>query len=38
MTLSDEEIRDIKCYLTGAQRADGGFAIHRYRVTDKHGY
>jgi hypothetical protein len=38
MTLSGEEIREIKCYLTGAQRPTGDFAIHRYRITDKHGY
>ena len=38
MTLSGEEIRDIKCTLTGARRSERGFAVHRYRVTDKHGY
>jgi hypothetical protein len=38
MTLSGERIRDIKCYLTGAQRPGGDFAIHRYRITDKHGH
>ena len=37
MTLSDEQIRDIKCYLTGAPKPGGAFAIHRYRITDKHG-
>ena len=41
LELSGDSIEDIKCYLTGAPRGNGGdgdsFAIKRYRVTDKHG-
>ena len=38
MSLSGEEVTDIKCYLTGDSYDDGGFAVRRYRLTDKHGY
>ena len=38
MRLSGEEVTDIKCYLTGDSYDDGGFAVRRYRLTDKHGF
>lgn len=38
MSLSGEEITDIKCYLTGDSHDDGSFAVRRYRLTDKHGF
>ncbi len=35
--LSDEEVRLIKCYLTGNKNGEGGFHVDSYRVPDKHG-
>ena len=35
--LAGEAVREIRCYLTGPQAADGTYGINRYRVSDKHG-
>ena len=37
LVLSDDEISDIKVYLTGPPVKEGGFGINRYRIQDKHG-
>lgn len=37
LTLSDDDIDSIKCYLTGRPRPDGSFAVSRFRISDKHG-
>lgn len=35
--LSGDAVSEIKCYLTGPQRGDGGYDIARYLIGDKHG-
>lgn len=34
--LAGEHVRDIRCYLTGPLRPDGGYGISRYGAFDKH--
>ncbi|MEH6549527.1 MAG: hypothetical protein V7744_06040 [Pseudomonadales bacterium] len=35
--LAGEEVESIHCFLTGETGITGGEAIHRYKITDKHG-
>lgn len=35
--IAGEHVRDIRCYLTGPLRPDGGYGISRYGAIDKHG-
>lgn len=35
--LAGEYVRDIRCYLTGPLRPDGGYGVSRYGGMDKHG-
>ncbi|MCC6533262.1 MAG: hypothetical protein IT531_11985 [Burkholderiales bacterium] len=37
MRLAGEVVREIRCYLTGPRRAEGGYGISRYGTCDKHG-
>ena len=37
LRLAGEEVREIRCYLTGPHHADGAFGISRYCCRDKHG-
>ncbi len=37
LTIADDRIEKIRCYLTGGKDNDGHFAISRYRIRDKHG-
>lgn len=37
MRIAGEHVRDIRCYLTGPLRPDGGYGISRYGAVDKHG-
>lgn len=37
LVLSGDRIESIQCYLTGEPVDGGGFAVHRYRISDKHG-
>lgn len=37
LTLSDDDIDSIKCYLTGRPKRDGSFAISCFKISDKHG-
>lgn len=34
--VANDRVADIRCYLTGAPDANGGFAVRRYRLRDKH--
>lgn len=38
LKLSGQAVEEIRCYLTGPQQADGGYAVGQFRITDKHGY
>jgi hypothetical protein len=35
--IAGEQVRDIRCYLTGPAEADGTFGTSRYSAVDKHG-
>lgn len=35
--LAGEHVREIRCYLTGPLRAEGGYGVSRYGALDKHG-
>jgi len=37
LTIADDQIEDIRCYLTGRRGGDGGYAVTPYRIRDKHG-
>ena len=37
LVLADDEISNIKVYLTGPQQEDGAFGVNRYTIDDKHG-
>lgn len=36
LTISGDEISEIKCYLTGKPKEDGSFGISRFSIKDKH--
>ena len=38
LSLADEQITDLHCYLTGETGASAGHSVRRFKVTDKHGY
>lgn len=37
LSVADDRIAEIRCYLTGEKAPGGGFAVGRYSVRDKHG-
>lgn len=37
LTIADDKIEDIRCYLTGQRGQGDSFPVARYRIRDKHG-
>ena len=37
LRMAGEEVREIRCYVTGARRGDDSFDMSRYIASDKHG-
>lgn len=37
LTIADDHIADIRCYLTGHRNNEADFSVSRYRIHDKHG-
>jgi hypothetical protein len=37
LTIADDRIENIRCYLTGRRTDDGQYAVAPYRIHDKHG-
>ena len=37
LTVADDQIAEIRCYLTGETAPGGGFSVGRYSIRDKHG-
>jgi hypothetical protein len=37
LRMAGEEVREIRCYVTGARREDDSFGMSRYVASDKHG-
>lgn len=37
LTVANDRVAQIRCYLTGPQHADGSYGVQRYRIADKHG-
>jgi hypothetical protein len=38
LTIADDKIEDILCYLTGRRRQDGSYTVVPYRIHDKHDF
>lgn len=36
LAVADDQIDDIRCYLTGPREGDGSFGVDRYAILDKH--
>ena len=37
LRVGGDTIENVRCYLTGPQKAEGAYSVHRYSMVDKHG-